>query len=59
VVLPDVLDPHSVAMALNLAETAFRVAVAVVLKKVLKRVADPVLAAVAAKRARVTQLICC
>jgi len=59
VVLPDVLDPHSVAMALNLAETAFRVAVAVVLKKVLKRVADPVLAAVAARRARVTQLICC
>lgn len=58
-VLPDVLDPHSVAMALNLAETAFRVAVAVVLKKVLKRVADPVLAAVAARRARVTQLICC
>ena len=58
-VLPDVLDPHSVAIALNLAETAFRVAVAVVLKKVLKRVADPVLAAVAARRARVTQLICC
>ena len=58
-VLPDVLDPHSVAMALNLAETAFRVTVAVVLKKVLKRVADPVLAAVAARRARVTQLICC
>ena len=58
-VLPEVLDPHSVAIALNLAETAFRVAVAVVLKKVLKRVADPVLAAVAARRARVTQLICC
>ena len=58
-VLPEVLDPHSVAIALNLAETAFLVAVAVVLKKVLKRVADPVLAAVAARRARVTQLICC